>query len=242
MFATAVIAGAGLALTAAGMAGQASAGAASSKAQLEVQKANLARDNANRNTERFIEELNNKKKAKAVSENLAKARENLDRTRKTLAQGTIQAKMQAVEGIGAYVAHSAMLGQQGGSVDALETSMRFRDSQVQSTMGEASKLALYDQAEQIGAMADQGYSSISVLTGGVGTDMTANVSAGPNYAGAIGGFLMSNAAGLGSVLGALGQPSASAPSAMSGTNKFSLTSPASFFKPTPTSSYSWNLT
>lgn len=190
MFITAAVAVVGLAVSAYSAHQQAGVANAQADASTAVGRARIREQNANANTERFIQGLNNKKKGKALDKNLAKAGSNIIRATRDMGRATTNLQLQQAEALGAYTAHSAMLGQQGGSMEIIETTMRLRDARLNQQGNEARTLALNDMAEQVGGLARQGYDSLDMSVLGGSIEHTAKYKQGPDYAGMLGGFLM----------------------------------------------------
>lgn len=206
MFISLAVGVAGLGLSVVGMAGNAAAQNASAYATTEVGKAQLKERNANANVTRYIQGINNKKKGRALDKNLAAAQTNLSRLIAQATGAKLERQIGAAEAVGAYTAHAAMNGQLGGSVDVIAQTLKAKQARQEVQMDRAIKAGASDAAMQIGNIMDQGLSSLEMGNLSAGSDNSAHIQQGPNYASFIGGLLMGNAKDIGSIFGSISNP------------------------------------
>lgn len=193
----AIIAGAGLALTAAGMysanktAGYAAGAAiATSKGQLEVIKAETARSNAESGLQNHLNALNNSRKMKRMGKNLAAAQDAMFRMKDNRSANKLEQGIQQAEALGAMQAQLGFQGTGGASKDALEGSLRLRNARQDEDTKRNNRVLGYDSARQAAGLVSESMADLD-MTVHAGTVSAAQLSpavtGGTNWAAAIGG-------------------------------------------------------
>lgn len=234
MFITGAIAVAGFGLSVVGMAGAGAAASAQADASTALGRAKLKEQNANANVDRFVRTLNNQKKGRALDQNVIAAGKNAERAAQAGVRGKVEAQLAEAEGLGAYVAHSAMTGQRGGTLDIMEQTIRLRDSRQGQQRDEALRLMQLDAADQQGALLRQGLDSLEMGVLGGGVDNSAHIQPGTNYASALGSMLSGKTGDtLASILASMGQSTGISSS-------FQLSQPTSFVNPNQPTKFSFS--
>ena len=190
-----VIAGAGLGLSVVGMVGGAQTagiqGAASRRAveeQTKQSKAKQAELNAQSELARQIQKINNDRVMRGADKAYTAAATNLTRNRAAMQQSNVMRQIAEAEAAGAYTAHTASKGIAGGSVEAIESTMRLRDALQEQLMTKAQGQADYDAVQTLAGIIPAGWQQqdMTVISGNQSPAASVpRVEGGYNYGAAI---------------------------------------------------------
>ena len=149
------LAGAGLALSATSMVGasktagvQAAASMKAAESQKELNKLNTETSNANSNTQRAIQTINNNRVLRVAGKQFDAASQNIVRNKDAHVRGSIEQQIQQAEAAGAYAANLASKGVGGASGDAISMTLALQQSRQRGAAKQNKEYLDYDQAKQ----------------------------------------------------------------------------------------------
>ena len=145
----------GLALSATSIVGasktagiQAAASMKAAKYQKELNELNTEVSNANSNTQRAIQVINNNRILRVAGKQFDAASQNIVRNKDAHVRGSIEQQIQQSEAAGAYAANLASKGVGGASGDAISMTLALQQSRQRGATKQTKEYLDYDQAKQ----------------------------------------------------------------------------------------------
>lgn len=229
---------AGLGLSAISMAGavktagiQAAASMKAAESQKQLNKLNTEVSNAESNTARAIQVINNNRALRVGGKQFDAASQNIVRNADAYVRGSIEQQIQHSETQGAYAANLASKGTGGASADAIQLTLALQQSRQKQAGVQNKEYLNYDQAKQQAGIMPTTLNSLDMTVYSGSVDNTAampEVRQGTDYAGMGAAFLNSNLAK--AIPDIYAKYTAPAPTAYSGTGLTSAAAPyTSFF-------------
>lgn len=194
----------GLALSATSMVGasktagiQAAASMKAAESQKELNKLNTETSNANSNTQRAIQTINNNRILRVAGKQFDAASQNIVRNKDAHVRGSIEQQIQHAEAAGAYAANLASKGVGGASGDAISMTLALQQSRQRGATKQTKEYLDYDQAKQQAGIMPSAMNALdqTVYSGSVdNTVAMPEVRGGTDYAAMGAAFLNSNLA------------------------------------------------
>ena len=152
-----VIAGIGLATSAANSSIQGGASRNAANQQVKQSKAKQEELNAQSELARSIQKINNDRIMRAADKTYAAAATNLSRNRAAAQTNNVMAQIAQAEAAGAYSANVASKGIGGSSVEVIENTMALRDSLKEQLTKNAQSQADYDAVQTLAGIIPAGW-------------------------------------------------------------------------------------
>ena len=152
-----VIAGVGLATSAANSSIQGGASRNAANQQVKQSKAKQEELNAQSELARSIQKINNDRIMRAADKTYAAAATNLSRNRAAAQTNNVMAQIAQAEAAGAYSANVASKGIGGSSVEVIENTMALRDSLKEQLTKNAQSQADYDAVQTLAGIIPAGW-------------------------------------------------------------------------------------
>lgn len=194
----------GLALSATSIVGasktagiQAAASMKAAKYQKELNELNTEVSNANSNTQRAIQVINNNRALRVAGKQFDAASQNIVRNKDAHVRGSIEQQIQQSEAAGAYAANLASKGVGGASADAISMTLALQQSRQRWATKQTKEYLDYDQAKQQAGIMPSAMNALdqTVYSGSVdNTVVMPEVRGGTDYAGIGATLLNSNLA------------------------------------------------
>ena len=152
-----VIAGVGMATSAANSSIQGGASRNAANQQVKQSKAKQEELNAQSELARSIQKINNDRIMRAADKTYAAAATNLSRNRAAAQTNNVMAQIAQAEAAGAYSANVASKGIGGSSVEVIENTMALRDSLKEQLTKNAQSQADYDAVQTLAGIIPAGW-------------------------------------------------------------------------------------
>ena len=194
----------GLALSTTSMVGasktagvQAAASEKAAASQKKLNELNTEVSNANSNTQRAIQVINNNRVLRVAGKQFDAASQNIVRSKDAHVRGSIEQQIQQAEAAGAYAANLASKGVGGASGDAISMTLALQQSRQRGATKQTQAYLDYDQAKQQAGIMPSAMNALdqTVYSGSVdNTVVMPEVRGGTDYAAMGAAFLNSNLA------------------------------------------------
>ena len=125
---------------------QAAASMKAAESQKELNKLNTETSNANSNTQRAIQVINNNRVLRVAGKQFDAASQNIVRNKDAHVRGSIEQQIQQSEAAGAYAANLASNGVGGASGDAISMTLALQQSRQRGATKQTKEYLDYDQA------------------------------------------------------------------------------------------------
>ena len=176
---------------------QAGASIKAAKSQQKLNKLNTEVSNANSNTQRAIQVINNNRILRVAGKQFDAASQNIVRNKDAHVRGSIEQQIQQSEAAGAYAANLASKGVGGASGDAISMTLALQQSRQRGATKQNKAYLDYDQAKAQAGIMPSALNSLdqTVYSGSVdNTVVMPEVKGGTDYAGIGAALLNSNLA------------------------------------------------
>ena len=176
---------------------QAAASEKAAKYQKELNELNTEVSNANSNTQRAIQVINNNRTLRVAGKQFDAASQNIVRNKDAHVRGSIEQQIQQSEAAGAYAANLASKGVGGASADAISMTLALQQSRQRGATQQTKEYLDYDQAKQQAGIMPSAMNALdqTVYSGSVdNTVVMPEVRGGTDYAAAGASLLNSNSA------------------------------------------------
>ena len=176
---------------------QAAASMKAAEYQKELNKLNTEVSNANSNTQRAIQVINNNRVLRVAGKQFDAASQNIVRNKDAHVRGSIEQQIQQSEAAGAYAANLASNGVGGASGDAISMTLALQQSRQRGATKQTKEYLDYDQAKQQAGIMPSAMNALdqTVYSGSVdNTVAMPEVKGGTDYAGIGAALLNSNLA------------------------------------------------
>lgn len=176
---------------------QAAASMKAAESQKELNKLNTETSNANSNTQRAIQTINNNRILRVAGKQFDAASQNIVRNKDAHVRGSIEQQIQQAEAAGAYAANLASKGVGGASGDAISMTLALQQSRQRGATKQTQEYLDYDQAKQQAGIMPSAMNALdqTVYSGSVdNTVAMPEVKGGTDYAGIGAALLNSNLA------------------------------------------------
>ena len=176
---------------------QAAASMKAAESQKELNKLNTETSNANSNTQRAIQTINNNRILRVAGKQFDAASQNIVRNKDAHVRGSIEQQIQQSEAAGAYAANLASKGVGGASGDAISMTLALQQSRQRGATKQTNEYLDYDQAKQQAGIMPSAMNALdqTVYSGSVdNTVVMPEVRGGTDYAAMGAAFLNSNLA------------------------------------------------
>ena len=173
---------------------QAAASEKAAKYQKRLNELNTEVSNANSNTQRAIQVINNNRVLRVAGKQFAAASQNIVRNKDAHVRGSIEQQIQQSEAAGAYAANLASKGVGGASADAISMTLALQQSRQRGATKQTQEYLDYDQAKQQAGIMPSAMNALdqTVYSGSVdNTVVMPEVRGGTDYA-AIGASLLNS--------------------------------------------------
>ena len=152
-----VIAGIGMATSAANSSIQGGASRKAAQEQTKQSKAKQEELNAQSELSRALQKINNDRIMRAADKTYAAAATNLSRNRAAIQTSNVMTQIAQAEAAGAYAANVASKGIGGGSVEVIENTMALRDNLKEQLTKNAQSQADYDAVQTLAGIIPAGW-------------------------------------------------------------------------------------
>lgn len=176
---------------------QAAASAKAAKYQQELAKLNTEVSNANSNTQRAIQTINNNRVLRVAGKQFDAMSQNIVRNKDAHVRGSIEQQIQQSEAAGAYAANLASKGVGGASADAISMALALQQSRQRQATKQTKEYLDYDSAKAQAGIIPSALNSLdqTVYSGSVdNTVVLPEVRGGTDWAGIGAALLNSNLA------------------------------------------------
>ena len=176
---------------------QAAASEKAAKYQKRLNELNTEVSNANSNTQRAIQVINNNRVLRVAGKQFDAASQNIVRNKDAHVRGSIEQQIQQSEAAGAYAANLASKGVGGASADAISMTLALQQSRQRGATKQTKEYLDYDQAKQQAGIMPSAMNALdqTVYSGSVdNTVAMPEVRGGTDYAAMGAAFLNSNLA------------------------------------------------
>lgn len=176
---------------------QAAASMKAAESQKELNKLNTETSNANSNTQRAIQTINNNRILRVAGKQFDAASQNIVRTKDAHVRGSIEQQIQQSEAAGAYAANLASKGVGGASGDAISMTIALQQSRQRGATQQTKEYLDYDSAKAQAGIMPSALNSLdqTVYSGSVdNTVVLPEVRGGTDLAGIGAALLNSNLA------------------------------------------------
>ena len=176
---------------------QAASSMKAAESQKELSKLNTETSNANSNTQRAIQTINNNRILRVAGKQFDAASQNIVRNKDAHVRGSIEQQIQQSEAAGAYAANLASKGVGGASGDAISMTIALQQSRQRGATKQVKEYLDYDQAKQQAGIMPSALNALdqTVFSGSVdNTVVMPEVRGGTDYAGIGAALLNSNLA------------------------------------------------
>ena len=162
-----VIAGIGMATSAANSSIQGGASRKAAQEQTKQSKAKQEELNAQSELARALQKINNDRIMRAADKTYAAAATNLSRNRAAIQTSNVMTQIAQAEAAGAYAANVASKGIGGGSVEVIENTMALRDNLKEQLTKNAQSQADYDAVQTLAGIIPAGWQQqdMTVISG-----------------------------------------------------------------------------
>lgn len=139
--------------------GAASVADANADAQNRVRQANNIVRRENQSLAQYVQDLNNRRRAEAASEQLDGVQTRAIRAQDAFRAGRLDAGLRESEQLGAQAAQAAASGTYGGSVDAVRSTLQLRNARLQEVAESGQEQSQYEFVRQQAGIVERGITS-----------------------------------------------------------------------------------